>query len=674
MAVMGMRRINICAMRKDRKALLERLQTLGTVVPDIDLPEDYEYDTVDVASSRQLFEKQIMRSEQALEILDEYAPIKKPSSFAGRELKSTSDLKDAEKRRNDIADVISVILDLKRKIDDSRSDIVRLMTQGETLTPWLSLDIPAGFKGTRNTAFITGTVPAAMTEDGIIQCVSEKSPEVRALHLKTLYSDQDFIYFTLVCMKKDSEAVESALRERGFTRSTLSGDRTPAQMKEDYEKQIALDEKQVLELSDSVAIYSDKRPDIMLLRDYYAARAGKYELLGTLPETENTFAISGYVTDVDADRTVEDIRKHFSAAVELEDLKEEEQAPVKLCNNKFSANFEGITSSFGLPHKGEVDPTFIMSFFYVFFFGLMLSDAAYGAILSIATFILIKKFPRMEEGMKKLLVLFFFGGLSTLFWGIMFGGYFGDAFDTIYYKLILGQQELGDPVIPAAWFVPLNNPMYLLDWCMLFGVIHLFTGHGIKGYMYLKDKNIKGFIFEVMGWYVLLIGLLLMLLPSELFKSISGLDLSFPDALNSAAPVLAIIGVIMLVINGVLTNDNPALGAGLGLYDVYNITGWLSDVLSYSRLLALGLATGVIASVVNMMGSMIKGPVGVIVFIIVFILGHILNIAINLLGAYVHTCRLQYVEFFGKFYEGGGLPFRPFMQDTKYYEFKEETN
>ena len=99
----------------------------------------------------------------------------------------------------------------------------------------------------------------------------------------------------------------------------------------------------------------------------------------------------------------------------------------------------------------------------------------------------------------------------------------------------------------------------------------------------------------------------------------------------------------------------------------------LSDVLSYSRLLALGLATGVIASVINQMGSMAgSGIFGAIIFIIVFIFGHLFNLAINLLGAYVHTCRLQYVEFFGKFYEGGGRPFIPFRQDTKYINIKED--
>ncbi|MCR5304163.1 MAG: V-type ATP synthase subunit I, partial [Lachnospiraceae bacterium] len=512
MAVMGMKRINICAMRKDRKALLEKLQFLGTVDPDIDLPEDYEYDRVDVTSSRQLFEKQILRCDQALGILDEYAPIKKAPSIAGRELKASSELKDAETRRSAIADKVSAILDLKRRLDDSKADIIRLITQEETLTPWLALDIPAGMKGTRNTSFIIGTVPAALTEEGIVSCISEKSADIKALSLKTLYTDTDFIYFALICLKKDAETVENALREKGFSRIALTGDKSPAQMKADMESQKQNDEKRIQELAESIASYSDNRTDIMLLHDYYAARAGKYELLGKIPETENTFAISGYVTEEDAERTAELIKKDFKAAVELEDIKEEEQPPVKLKNNKFSENFEGITTSFGLPRKGEVDPTTIMSFFYVFFFGLMLSDAAYGLLVALVTFILVKKFPRMDEGMKKSLKLFLYGGLSTLFWGIMFGGYFGDVVDVVGRVWFGAEIPEGGSLIPAVWFVPLKNPMYLLDWCMLFGVIHLFVGHGIKGYMYLKDKNIKGFIFEVMGWYVLLIGLMAMLL------------------------------------------------------------------------------------------------------------------------------------------------------------------
>ena len=137
--------------------------------------------------------------------------------------------------------------------------------------------------------------------------------------------------------------------------------------------------------------------------------------------------------------------------------------------------------------------------------------------------------------------------------------------------------------------------------------------------------------------------------------------------------ILAIGGALIILLMSGRDRKNWALRIALGAYDLYGVTSWLSDVLSYSRLLALGLATGVIASVINMMGSMFgSGPVKVIIFIVVFILGHTLNIAINALGAYVHTNRLQYVEFFGKFYDAGGREFRPFRHKTKYIQVKED--
>ena len=110
-----------------------------------------------------------------------------------------------------------------------------------------------------------------------------------------------------------------------------------------------------------------------------------------------------------------------------------------------------------------------------------------------------------------------------------------------------------------------------------------------------------------------------------------------------------------------------------GLYGLYGVSSYLSDILSYSRLLALGLATGVIASVFNQMGAMPgNNPLGVIIFIFAFVVGHTLNIGINVLGAYVHTNRLQFVEFFGKFFEGGGRKFAPFTTKTKYFKITEE--
>ena len=274
----------------------------------------------------------------------------------------------------------------------------------------------------------------------------------------------------------------------------------------------------------------------------------------------------------------------------------------------------------------------------------------------------------MGENLKKSLRLFMYCGLSTLFWGVLFGGYFGDAVNIIS-KTFFGREVS----IPALWFVPLNDPMKMLICSMIFGVIHLFLGLGIKGYMYLKNKDTLGFVCDVVLWYMMLIGLVLILLPTELFGSIAQIQIVFPPAVSMLAKWMAIIGAVGILCMSARTTKNPVLRLALGAYDLYNISGWLSDVLSYSRLLALGLATGVIASVVNQMGSMFGGgPVGAVLFIIIFCFGHLFNLAINLLGAYVHTCRLQYVEFFGKFYEGGGREFSPFKQNTKYVDIKED--
>ena len=359
----------------------------------------------------------------------------------------------------------------------------------------------------------------------------------------------------------------------------------------------------------------------------------------------------------------------YDCTVDIEELKEDEEAPVILKNNPFSSSMEGVVESYGLPTKGEIDPTTIMSFFYVFFFGMMLSDAAYGLIVAVVCGILVHKYPRMSVGMRKSLKLFFYCGISTVVWGVLFGGYFGNIVDIVSEKFFGTKM-----VVPALWFVPLDEPMKLLLFSLLFGVIHLFTGLAIKGYICIRDGKILDFFCDVVLWFMLLIGLILMLLPSSLFASIAQMTIVFPEALNTLAKVLAAAGAIGIVLMSGRSNKNPALRIALGAYDLYNITGWLSDVLSYSRLLALGLATGVIASVINQMGSMLPNNViGVVFFILIFLVGHAMNLAINLLGAYVHTNRLQFVEFFGKFYEGGGRPFNPFKENTKYADVKEET-
>ena len=670
MAIVQMQRINICALKKNRKAILERLQELGAMEIDIQLEDDNLGEKQDVASSRALFERRAQTADQALAILNTYVPEKKGmlDSLAGKPLVEKELFEKAAENQDQYMATASRIVTLDKQIAESKAAVLKVQNQVEALAPWLSLTVPVSYTGTQKTAVLIGTMPNPQDQQSILNLLAGAVPDVEAVDVELISTDKDFTYLAVICMKQDAGKVEEVLRTGGFSKPSSPVQKIPEEYKKDLEAEIAKAQEQVKQLESELAECAVSRQDLELISDYYRTRAEKYRILGEIPQTASTFAISGYVPAAKADAIVKDLSEHYGAAAETEGIKEEEEPPVLLHNNRFSESVEGVLASFGLPAKGEIDPTFFTSIFYVFLFGLMLSDAAYGLIVSLACGIVLLKFPRMETNLRKSVQLFFWCGLSTLFWGVLFGGYFGDALD------VISETFFGHKIsIPALWFVPLNEPMRMLLYSMLFGVIHLFTGLALKGYMYIRDHKYMDFVCDVIFWYMLLLGLIGLLIPSSMFAGIAGKQIVFPAALNAAAKWSAILGAVGIVLFSGRSSKNPALRIALGAYDLYNITGWLSDVLSYSRLLALGLATGVIASVVNQMGSMGgKSIGGVILFIIVFVIGHVFNMAINLLGAYVHTCRLQYVEFFGKFYEGGGQPFQPFKLKTKYVDIKEE--
>ena len=674
MAIVEMQKVSICAPRRNRKVLLKSLQSLGVMeVHESDIEAD-GLERMDTQSARIRFDKSADTLEDALKKLSVYAPSKGGSLFPEKEVVTRKRYDGIVDEAAGILDKASDLVRIAKDIDESKAGIIRKQAAQASLEPWKRLNVPLNYRGTKATGFVAGTF-AGMDDVATLYALLTKGMDDPApVDVTVLDQSQELTYAAIVYHLSVKETLEANLREAGFARpsSNFGEGKVPAQAIEDLKAECEALAKRVEDDKKEIQTFSDLRDDFRIASDYYRARSERYQLLGTILQSKSMFFLEGWVEAEKADALIAYVEDKYEALAEKEEAKEGEEPPTRLSNRPFLRITEPVLESYGLPTHGRFDPTSIMTFFYIIFFGMMLSDAGYGLVMSVVCAIVLMKHKNLQSGIKNLLSLFFWCGLTTMFWGAMFGGFFGNAVDTIA-KTFFGYA--GDTIVKPLWFDPMSNPMYLLMWCMLFGVIHLFTGLGIKGYELLRDHDFVGFVSDVLDWFLFLVGLILLLLPTDIFASIVGMQFSLPAWVSQVAKWITIIGMVVIILMGGRDKKNWALRIALGAYDLYGVSGWLSDVLSYSRLLALGLATGVIASVVNMLCAMIAGIgglIGVILFVVVFLLGHLMNMAINLLGAYVHTNRLQFVEFFGKFYDAGSKAFAPFGANFKYIEIREE--
>ncbi len=673
MSVLQTQKIRICALKSSRKQILEELQRMGVVEIEERGKEDDVFRKTDTSQARSRYERHARDAEDALKTLDTYAPEKKSlfSSLEGKDAISTEQYYENVDERREILRHISRILSLNKTIAESEASRVRAEMTIESLTPWMSLDIPMDCQNTRTTSAMLGSLPGQWTLENILSEIAKAHPELEAYDLEVLGADQDQTCIFAVCRKEDMPVLEDALRVNGFMRRDFQINLLPDAYAEELKKEAEgyqIAENNAAEKIRAEAKWRDK---IKFLADYYRMRADKYQVLGELLQSEHVFFINGYVPENKSQELKEKLEKEYTCDVTISEVKNKKKAPVLLKNNAFVSPTESVVESFGLPGPGEIDPTQIMAIFYYVFFGLMLSDAGYGLLMVLGCGFVLLKFRNMNDSTRKFLTMFFWCGVSTTIWGILFGGFFGDVV-TVFSETFLNRTV----TIGALWLTPLEEPMKLLIYCFLFGLIHLFVGLGMKGYMDVQKKDYMDLFANVVCWYLLIAGLILLLLPTNIFASMYGSSIALPSAVSSLAIVMSVVGAAGILFFAEYRRKSIGKRLAMGAYDLYGISSWLSDLLSYSRLLALGLATGVIASVINTMAGMAGGMGGVIGFILfwlVFLVGHALNMAINMLGAYVHTNRLQYVEFFGKFYEGGGRPFRPFSASAnKYFKFKEE--
>lgn len=673
MAILPMKRIHIYALLKERVEILELLQRFGTVQVEDNLQEDELFEKNDLTEEKSAIDRDMSMVSEAISILNHHSPEDKSmlDSLKGKQELSLESFEKLSERHQEIYQTAKSIKYLDGQIAEFAASLHKLQLQIDAISPWSRLDIPLNFQGTKSTTAIIGTLPREMTKEDILIRLAELEQDLGDIHLNIISASRQQTCIILLCSKEKSNAVEGALRTMGLARPSVStNDQPPAMQKAEWEKEYENQKQQIEKAKSDILSYACSRGELQFLADLLNMKMDRVETGERLLESKRTVIISGYILERESEALTNALHKKFILYMELSDPLENENVPIQLENSKFSEPVEGVLKSFSLPGKGEIDPTSIFAFFYYILFGLMFSDAGYGILMAIVCGVLVWKFPNMDNSFQKTLRMFFFCGLSTLFWGAVFGSWFGNA------VLVISTTFFNNPVsLDPLWFEPIQDPMRMLVFSMAVGVVHLFAGLAANIIQSVRRKDYKAILYDAGFWYMLIGGLIVLALSSEKFIEILNLNFVAPTSIGSIAGILAVIGAIGIVLTAGRESTNWFKRILKGIYGLYNVSGYLSDILSYSRLLALGLATGAIATVINEMGAMGGNSVGgIIVFIIVFLAGHAVNIGINLLGAYVHTNRLTFVEFFGKFYEGGGSEFMPLGIQTKYYKIKEETN
>lgn len=652
MSIVKMKKVAVIGLDTEKETLISELMELGAVqVTDRmqELTEDENPVAFGVKDGDETavadLEVKINRVSVALDTLEKYSTAKSPLFTTRRRIQKTDFAKTLE-RRDDIHKDIEKILDLNDRVHRLKELMNKKKTDLAAISPWIVYDLPLEISQTKRTAINLGVVPAAVDFENMLQRVSDGSEETV---VREIGRDKDLIYLVVITLKDEQEAVLSVLKQHGYTPTPFKDFcGTAEENKARIIEELRRAEETCAEVEKQINRMYPARAGIECVYDQLIMSRDKEKVKGKLLKTQRTFNLEGWVPETCVE-AVSRVLSERGCYFDFRDPLEEENVPVLTENSRMVEPFEAITVMYSLPDYRGIDPTKLFSFFYAMFFGIMLSDAGYGIVIAIACFVVLKKYDL--EGMTyRMIKMFFYCGLSTVFWGAMFGGWFGDFFQ-VAARVIFHKEITINPI----WFNPIDDPTRLLIWSLVFGVIHLFLGMGVKAYLLIKRGHFLDAVFDIFSWYMVIGGAAMWLAGGVISQ-----------AIVKPGMYITLAGAAILLLTG--GRDKKGIGKVTGgLSALYNITSYISDILSYSRLLALGLATGVIASVVNTMGSLMGGGVaGVLVLIFAFIVGHTFNLAINALGAFVHSSRLQYIEFFGKFYEDGGDEFEPLRKNTKY--------
>jgi len=650
MAIARMKKVYIVADKELKDSLPAKLRSLGLLeISKVKKSENPFKDSEEKKQEIEQLEEWLSRINSVIEYLGEVEEDKKPELGLFPKKIAIKEEEFLEWIQNsDWEKICNKSNQIKEKLERLKEEKKDLVNEREFLSPWKNLST-ISFEKLKESRFITYQMGIITSE--VKETFYKNINELKGSHLHIVKEEGRNVYFFLIYLRENQEKIDSIFQKFKIEKVELEEGREPLNERFKKLKERIRDvEEKIKKYQKELKRVSRERIKLMAFYDHFYNLLQEKKVTTEARFSSYTFTLQGWIREEDLPRLKKGLKDYPSLEIITREPGEDEEVPVALSNSSLFKPFELIVNLYGIPRYFEIDPTPFLAPFFAIFFGFCLTDGGYGLILSLLSFIALKKF-KIGGGWKKLFLILFISGLVTMGVGVLTGGIFGISVASLPPSLSFLKR--------IVLFYPLEEPMVFLMVALGLGLIHILVGIALAFWEDFRRGDIISAFLDHASWILLILGLLIFGASKAgvLEKTIG--DIGLVMFIGSAGTLFLFVG----------RGNKTFIGRiGQGAYELYGIVQTFGDILSYSRLLALGLATSVIATVVNTIAVMVKGIpfIGPILMIVILIGGHLGNIGLNTLSGVIHTLRLQFVEFFGKFYQGGGKSFAPLREERKY--------
>ncbi|EOT39941.1 V-type ATP synthase subunit I [Enterococcus columbae] len=652
MAVTKMKKLTVIAPKNHQASLLKTIQGLQQLqIRDVFVqnvsnqwvktyfkevqPVDYQNE---IANNQQM----VSKINEAIQFILHYGNLKQPKNVLKRQNLSLAELEGLHEHF-DLEAELANIQQLQEKWQSIEQNLRKLNEKEQDLFAWQKLDIIPNQFASKQVRLQLATVAS---ENWLaFEQASQQLPE---LYLELIYDDTKEAHFAMVYLESLAEQVKHFASQFSAVEVHLAIEQTPSQAIKQIDQQVKALVQQQKELALEIGQKRQLIAQLQLSEEYLLAKIERYQALSQFVQTEHLFVLQGWVGQTDCQELTQALQNSvpyeevYLSFEEPTAAEIQEEVPTKLNNHPIVRPFEMLIEMYSLPKYDEIDPTPWMFPFFLVFFGMMVADIGYGVLMLVATTVALHT-QVFKKGTERFLRFFQVVSIPTILWGFIYNSCFGES---LPYKPLLSTQE---------------DVIQILLLTVSFGFIQIMVGLALAGYQNVKRNDYLGAITNGFAWQAILVGLAIYA---------AGTFLNLGTLVGQLGIVIALIGVASIIFIPTFTNKSKVLGFVGGLYQLYGISSYIGDLVSYTRLMALGISGGAIAAAFNLIVGFMPPVFRFTIGLVLLVALHALNIFLSLLGAYVHGARLQYVEFFGKFYEGGGKVFQPLKSAEKHVNIR----